>query len=170
MRGLRAGAISLRGLPVLNACSRGPLPFFPWAPRVRMWGPVSDPTLHPLESSHCTMLGWHDGIRCLHTGCPGRGSLPPPKPVLGACSRGPLALLLTARGLRVGKPPQRMLLRAGVARYGGGWGAPVGGRAPCAYVMGDQVLAQFLPKPPVLPACSRGPLPFLPGRRGRGRL
>ena len=77
----------------------------------------------------------------------------------GACSQGSATRVSRARSVRAVDPapaPQRVPLRAGVARCGGGGGAPPGG-VPATVVRGAWCQALSLPRPrsPSV-ACSQG--------------
>ena len=98
------------------------------------------------------------GASILGLGRPGSSALPSPTTRPFECGRGPLPT-----GCGCGKcgrgdsspTPQRALLRAGVARCGGGTRAP--GGAPLAWVRGVRGQALSHPQPPVLWGVRPGP-------------
>ena len=86
------------------------------------------------------MLRGASGVRRCPS--PGRSSS-------GACSQGSATRVSRARSVRAVDPapaPQRVPLRAGVARCGGGGGAPPGG-VPATVVRGAWCQALSLPRP-----------------------
>ena len=129
---------------------------------LRAWGPVTNPTARVLASWLCALWGRHEGTwggRPLPgCGCPGSSAFPPPtaRPLGGL--PGPTTHWLLVRGScgrGVPSPtPQRALLRAGLARCGGGTRAP-GGGAPC--------LSVGRPGSGALPPPTARPLGGLPG-------
>ena len=100
-----------------------------------------------------------------------------PRPlVLSGVRPGPTAHWLWVRGVRAwctrGDPspnPQRALLRAGFARYGGGMRVPGGGGRLSLGCGASGVGRSPTPDRPSLGACSRGPLPTGCGCGGCGR-
>ena len=112
------------------------------------------------------------GVACHR--CEGRlvsGAVPPPaarpleraarvlRPVLPGCGR-------CGRG-HPAPAPQRVPLRAGVARCGGGGRASPGG-VPSTIVRGVWCQALSLPRPPVSWSDGQGSLPHVPGAVGAG--
>ena len=125
---------------------------------MRACGPSTGLTACALAGRRCSLWGWREGVPgggAFHR-CEGRlvsGAVPPP------AARPP------ERAARVPRPacpgrgrcgrvdpapaPQRAPLRAGVARCGGGGGAPPGG-VPATVVRGAWRQALSLPRPLVL--------------------
>ena len=116
----------------------GPTTHWLWMRGVRAWGPVTNPTARALASWPCALWGRHEGARGGHLspGCGASGVRRSPDPdhsSFRACGRGPLPTGCGCGGCGRGDPsptPQRALLRAGVARCGGGMRVP-GGGASC---------------------------------------
>ena len=132
--GVRGRALSQPRLPALWAGCRGPLPTGCGCGGVRAWGPVTYPTARALACCGGGMrvprggapLAWVLGVR-------GRALSHPRLPALWAGCRGPLPTGCGCGGVRAWGPvpnPQRVLLRAGFARCGGGMRLP-GGGASC---------------------------------------
>ena len=136
--GVRGRKLSHPQLPALWAGCRGPLPTGCGCGGVRAWGPVTNPTARALASWSCTLWGRHEGARGgrLLPGCgaSGVGRSPSPDcPPSGRAAGAHYPLAVGAGGWGRGDPspsPQRVLLRAGFARCGGGTRAP-GGGASC---------------------------------------
>ena len=124
-------------LSSIRGCGRGPLPTGCGC-RGCGRGAVTNPTARALASWLCALWGRHEGARGgrLLPGCgaSGVGRSPTPDPSsIRACGRGPLPTGCGCGGCGRGDPsptPQRALLRAGFARFGGGTRAP-GGGASC---------------------------------------
>ena len=130
------------------------------------------------QSWLCALWGRHEGAwggRLL----PGFGttrvgrSPTPNRPSFRACGRGPVPTGCGCGGGGRGDPsptPQRALLRAGLARCGGGTRVPEGGGASCLGVGRPGLGAPPRPDRPSFGACSWGPLPtdFGCERCGRG--
>ena len=140
---------------------------------MRACGPSTGLTACALAGRRCSLWGWREGVPgggAFHR-CEGRlvsGAVPPP------AARPP------ERAARVPRPacpgrgrcgrvdpapaPQRAPLRAGVARCGGGGGAPPGG-VPATVVRGAWRQALSLPRPLVLWSAQPGFCdPCVPGR------
>ena len=123
-----------------------------WVLGVRAWGPVTNPTARALASWLCALWGRHEGARGgrLLPGCGASGdgrSLTPELSSLRAYGRGPLPTGCGCGGCGHGDPsptPQRVLLRAGFARCGGGMRVPGGG----AYCLGVGHLGSGALPPP----------------------
>ena len=134
--GVRGRAVSHPRLPALWAGCWGPLPTGCGCGGTRAWGPVTNPTARALASWLCALWGRHEGARGgrLLPGCgaSGAGRSPTPDcPPSGRAAGAHYPLAVGAGGCGRGDPsptPQRALFRAGFARYGGGGGAPGGGR------------------------------------------
>ena len=145
---------------------------------VQAWGPSTGLTACALVGRRCSLWEWQKGVpgggafhRCEK--CPVSGSVPPlaarpleraarvPRPVCPGCGR---------CGPGVSAPaPQRALLRAGVARCGGGGGASPGGGVLSTVVRGAWCQALSLPWPPVLWSGQPGFRdPCVPGAVGAG--
>ena len=165
VRGVRGWALSHARPPVFGACGRGPLP------TGCECGGCGRGNVSPTPQGALLQAGF---ARCGGgTRAPGGWSLASvwgirgwalshaQLPVLGACGRGPLPTGCGCGGRPRGDlspNPQRALLRAGFARFGGGTRAPRGG-VSLACVWGVRGLALSDARPPVLEACGRGPLP-----------
>ena len=160
--GVRGRTLSRPRLPALWAGCWGPLPTGCGYGGLRACGPVPDPTARALASWLCALLGRHEGARGgrLLPGCGASGvgrSLTPGCPPSGGAAGAYYPLAVGAGGCGRGDPsptPQRALLRAGVARCGGGTGAP-GGGASCLVV--------GRPGSGALPSPTARPLSGLPG-------
>ena len=119
----------LGGLP-------GPTTHWLWLRGVVGWGPVINPTARALASWLCALGGRHEGARGgrLLPGCGASGVGRSPKPDCPPSARATGAHYPLAVGAgRCGRgdlspTPQRALLRACIARCGGGMRAPGGGR------------------------------------------
>ena len=146
----------------LWAGCRGPLPTGCGCGGVRAWGPVTNPTARALASWLCALWGRHEGARGgrLLAGCgaSGVGRSPTPDcPPSGQAAGAHYPLAVGAGGCGRGDPsltPQRALLRAGFARFGGGMRAP-GGVASC--------LGVGRPRSGASPPPNARPLGGLPG-------
>ena len=160
--GVRGRALSHPRLPALWAGCRGPLPTGCGSRGVRAWGPVTNPTARALASWLCALRGRHEGARGgrLLPGCgaSGVGRSPTPDcPPSGRAAGAHYPLAVSAGGCGRGDlspTPQRGLLRAGFARWGGGTRAPGGG--PFCLGVGRPVSG-------ALPAPTARPLGRLPG-------
>ena len=140
----------------------------------RAWGPVTNPTARALATWFCALWGRHEGARgrAPFAWVSGVGCSPTPDhSSFRACGRGPLPTGSGCRGCGRGDPsptPQCALLRAGLARCGGGTRAPRGGRllpgcgAPGVGRSPTSDHSSFR-------ACVRGPLPTGSGCGGCGR-
>ena len=154
----------------------GPAAVFSWRRELRVRGPVTDPTVRALASWRCALWGWQDGA-------PGGGGLVPPGEVSGvghspipdrpssgraAGAHCPFSLGAGGAGVR-GYHQTRSAGSCHLALRAVGWqeGARGGGGASGS-VSGVRVWALSLPRPPVLWACIRGPLPCVPGCGGCG--
>ena len=142
---------------------------------VRAWGPLTNSTARALASWLGTLWRRHEGARGGRL-LPGRwasgvGRSPTPDhPSFPACGRGPLPTGCECGGCGRGDPSPtqlRALLRAGLARCGGGTRAPGEGRLlpGCG--------ASGVGRPPTpdhssFQACGRGPLPTGCGCGGCG--
>ena len=154
--GVRGRALSHPRLPALWAGCRGPLPTGCGCGGVRAWGPVTNPTARALASWLCALWGRHEGtwgVRLLPgCGASGVGRSPTPDcPPSGRAAGAHYPLAVGAGGCGRGDPsptPQRVLLRAGFARCGGGTRAP-GGGASCLGV--GRPGSGALPSPTVRP-------------------
>ena len=139
--GVRGRALSHPRPPVLCGMQQGPTTHCLWLRGVRAWGPVTNPTARALASWLGALWGRHRGARGgrLLPGCGASGggrSPTPDPPSFAACGKGPLPTGSGCGGSGRGDPSptaQRALLRAGLARCGGGTGAP-GGGASCLRV------------------------------------
>ena len=107
-----------------------------WARGVWAWGPVTNPTALAFASLRCALWGRYEGapggayLACAW-GVGDRALFQVRPPVFVACGRGLLPAGFGRVGCGPGDPsptPQRALLRAGLARCGGGMRAPGGGR------------------------------------------
>ena len=160
--GVRGRALSHPQLPALWAGCRGPLPTGCGCGGVRGWGRVTNPTACALASWLCALWGRHEGARGgrLLRGCgaSGVGRSPTPDcPPSGRAAGTHYPLAVGAGGCGRGDPspaPQRALLRAGLARCGGGMRVP-GGVASC--------LGVGRPGSGALPPPTARPLGGLPG-------
>ena len=138
---LRDGCPGLGTVPPLTSRPwgkrPGPVARFPWARGgLLAWGPVTKPTAQARANWRCALWGRYEGALggASHASVRGvRGWAPclPYTPVLGTGGRGPLPVCC-GRG-RCGRGAtsptrQRMILRASLARCGGGPRAPGGGR------------------------------------------
>ena len=131
------------------------------------------PTARALASWLCALWGRHEGARggAQLPGCGASGdgrSATPDLSSFRACGRGPLPTGCGCGGCGRGDPsptPQRALLRAGVARCGGGMRAP-GGGAPLAWVWGLRGRALSHSRPLVLSGVRPGPASHWPWVRG----
>ena len=138
MWGVRGGALSQPRPLALWACGRGPLPTGCGCGGVRAWAPVTFPTARAVASWLCALWGRHKdarGGRLLPGyGASGDGRSPTPDLSSSGHAAGahyPLAVGVGGCGRGDPSPtPQRALLRAGFARFGGGTRAP-GGGASC---------------------------------------
>ena len=136
--GVRGRALSHPRPLALWACGRGPLPTGCGCREVRAWGPVNYPTARALASWLCALWWRHKGARGgrLLPGCGASGVGRSSNPDHSSSGRAagahyPLAVGVGACGRGDPSPtPQRVLLRAGFARCGGGTRAP-GGGASC---------------------------------------
>ena len=136
--GVRGRVLSQPRMPALWAGRRGPPPTGCGCGGMRAWGPVTSPTARALASWLCALWGQHQGARGgrLLPGCgaSGVGRSPGPDcPPSGRAAGADYPLVVGAGCCGRGDPsptPQRALLRAGLARCGGGTRAP-GGRASC---------------------------------------
>ena len=163
--GVRGRALSHPPLPALWAGCRGPLPTGCGRGGVRAWGPVTNRTARALASWLCALWGRREGAQGgrLLPGCGVSGvgrspdfQLPPSGWAAGA--HYPLAVGAGGCGRRnPSQTPQRVRLRAGFARCGGGMRVFKG--APPAWVWGVQGRALSHPPLPALWAGCRGPLP-----------
>ena len=170
--GVRGRALSHPRPLVLWGVRPGPTTHWLLVPRVRAWGPVSNPTAHALASWLCALWGWHEGARGrrLFAGCGASGvgrSATPDRASFGACRRGPLPTGCGCGGCGRGDQspiPQRALLRAGFARCGGGTRAP-GGGASCLAVqrLGWGALPAPTARPLRLASGARAPLALRAG-------
>ena len=159
--GVRGRALSHPRLPALWAGCPGPLPTGCGRGGLRAWGPVTNPTARALASWPCALWGRHEGPRGGHflPGCgaygDGRSSTPNCLPSgRAAGAHYPLDVGAGGCGRRDPSPtPQCALLRAGLARCGGGTRAP-GGGASCMGV--------GRPRSGALPAPTARPLGGLP--------
>ena len=135
MWGVRGRARSHPGPPVLWGVRPGPTTLWLWVRGVRAWGPVTNPTASAPACWLGALSGRQEGAwggrllpRC---GASGVGRSPTPNhSSFRACGRGRLPTGCGCGGCRRGDPsptPQRALLRAGFARYGGGMRVPWGG-------------------------------------------
>ena len=123
---------------------------------VRAWGPVTNPTARALASWLCALWGRHEGARGgrLLPGCGTSGVGRSPTSdhsSFRACCPGPLPTGCGCGGCGLGDPsptPQRPLLRAGLARCGGGKRMP--GGAHRAWVPGVRGRALSHPRSLVL--------------------
>ena len=136
-----------------RACGRDPLPTGCRCAGLRAWGPVTNPTARTLASWLCALWGQLEGAPGggrLLPGCGASGVRRSPTPVcpsFGACGRGPLPTGCWCEGCRRGDTtptPQRALLRAALARCGGGTRAPGG----CASCLGVGLLGSGALPPP----------------------
>ena len=135
VRGARGQALSHPGPLVLSGVRPGPTTHWLWVRGMRARGPVTNPTARALASWLCALWGRHEGApkRRLLPGCGASGvrrSRTPDHSSFGACGRGPLPCCCGCGGCRRGDlstTPQRVLLRAGFARCGGGMRVPRGG-------------------------------------------
>ena len=162
--------------PVLLGVRPGPTNHWLRVRGLRAWGPVTNPTARALASWLGALWGRHQGAwgERLLSGCGasrvGRSSTPD-RPSFGACGRGPLPTGCGCGRCGLGDPsptPQRALLRAGLAHWGGGTRAP-GGDASCLGV-GCPGSGALLPHDrPSFWACGRGPPPTGCGCGGCGR-
>ena len=144
---------------------------------VQAWGPVTKPTASTLACWLCALWGRHEGAwgGRLLPGCGASGVRRCPTPEhssFQACGRGPLPTGCGSGGCGRGDPsptPQRPLLRAGVARCGGGTRAP-GRGASCLGV--ERPGSGALPPPTTRPfgraAGAHYPLAAGAGGGGRG--
>ena len=162
--------------PSFGACGRGPLPTGCGCGGCGRWYPSPTPQRALLRAGFARCGG---GTRApgggrLVPGCgaPGVGRSPiPDRPSFGVCSRGPLPTGCGCGGCGRAHPspnPQRALLRAAVARCGGGMRAPGGGR------LGHECGASEVGRSPTSDRLSfgargRGPLPTGCGSGGCGR-
>ena len=136
--GVRGRAVSHPQPLVLSGVRPGPTTHCLWVPGSRAWVPVTNPTARALASWLCALWGRHEGARGarLLPGCGASGVWRSPTPdhsSFRACGRGPLPTGCGCGGCGRGDlspPPQRALLRAGLARCGGGMRVP-GGGASC---------------------------------------
>ena len=134
--GARGRALSHPRPLVLSGVRPGPTTHWLWLRGVRAWGPVTNPTARALASWLCALLGRHEGARGGAPSAWASGvecSPTPDRPSFGACGRGPIPTGCGCGRCGRGDPsptPQRALLRAGLARSGGGTRAP-GGGASC---------------------------------------
>ena len=161
--GVRGRVLSHPRPVVLSGVRPGPTTQWLWVRGVRAWGPVTNPTARALASWLCALWGRHEVARGgrLLPGCRASGVRRSPTPdhsSFRACGRGPLPTGCGCGGCRHGDPsatPQRALLRAGVARCGGG--TRYLGGAPLAWVWGVAGLALSHPRPLVLSGVRPGP-------------
>ena len=117
---------------------------FSWAPGVRPWGPVTNPTVRALERWLCALWGRHKGAQgweacCLVAGHPGYGALLPPAARPWGRLPGRAAHFPSARGVwawgPVTNPRARSCelafraVRAARGRPGGGASCRLGGRS-----------------------------------------
>ena len=159
-----SGALPPRTTRPLGGC-RGPLPTGGGCGGMRGWGPITSPTARALASWLCALWGQHEGARGgrLFPGCGASRvecSPTPDCPPSGRAAGAHYPLAVDAGGCGRGDPsptPQRVLLRAGFARCGGGMRVP--GGAPLAWVWGIRGRALSDPRLPALPAGCRGRLP-----------
>ena len=165
VRGAWCQALSLpRSRSSFVACSQGSATRVSRARSMRACGPSTGPTACALAGRHCWLWGWRNGVPgggAFHH-CEGRlvsGAVPP------SAARPPER---AARVLRPACPgcgrcgrvdpapaPQRVPLRAGVARCGGGGRASPGGM-PSTVVRGAWCQALSLPRPLVLRSVQPG--------------
>ena len=154
--GVRGPAHSDPRPPVLWGVRPEPTTHWLWVRRVRVRGPVTNPTKRALASWLCALWGRQKGARGgrLLPGCGACGvrrSPTPDHPSFGACGRGPLPTWYGCGRFGRGDPsptPQCALLRAGFARCGGDTGVPRG--APPAWVRLVRGRALSHPRPPLL--------------------
>ena len=133
--GASGRALSHPRPPVLWGVRPGPTTHWLWVPGMRAWGPVTNPTARALACWLCALWGQHEGARGarLLPGCGASGVRRSPSPDHSssrACGRGPLPTGCGWGGCGRRDPsptPQHALLRAGVARCGGGMRVLVGG-------------------------------------------
>ena len=144
-RGCRGGGAGLLPWSRASMVGRSPSPSrpsmgqaaddaarFSWAPAVRPWGPVTNPTVRALERWLCTLCRRHKGPRggrpvAWLWGVRGTALSFPQPPVHGASGRCPLPVFCGHGGCGRGDPSptlQLALLRAGFTRCGGGTWAP----------------------------------------------
>ena len=160
--GVRGRALSHPRLPALWAGCQGPLPTGCGCGGVQAWGPVTNPTARALASWLCALWRRHEGARGgrLLPGCGVSGvrrSPSPDCPPSGRAAGAHYPLAVGAGGCGRGGPsptPQRALLRAGFARWGGGTRSP-GEGASC--------LGVGRPGSGALPPPTARPLGGLPG-------
>ena len=133
MGGVRGRKLSHPRPLVYSGVRPGPTTHWLWMQRVQAWEPVNNPTAGALASWLCALWGQHEGAR---GGAPldwasGIGRCPiHDRSPFQACGRGPLPTGCGCGGCGRGDPsptPERLLLRAGFARCGGGTRAPRGG-------------------------------------------
>ena len=138
MWGVRGRALSDPGPLVLLNVRPGPTTHWLWVRGSGAWGPVTNPTARALASWLCELWGRHEGARGGRL-LPGRGasgvgrSPIPDHSSFQACGWGPLPTGCGYGGCGCQDPsptPQRALLRAGFARWGGGMRLP-GAGASC---------------------------------------
>ena len=133
--GLRGRALFQPRPLVLSGVRPGPTIHWLWVRGVRAWGPVTNLTARAYASWLCALWGRHEGAQGgrLLPGCGASGDGRSPTPDLSsfrACGRGPLPTGCGCGGCGRGDPSPtspRALLRAGLARCGGGTRAPWGG-------------------------------------------
>ena len=133
--GVRGRALPHPRPLVLSGVRPGPTTHWLWVRGVRAWGPVTSLTARALVTWLCALWGRHkgDGGGRLSPGCGESGDRRSPTPDLSsfrACGQGGLPTGCGCGGCGRGDPsstPQRALLRAGLARCGGGMGVPGGG-------------------------------------------
>ena len=138
MQGVRGRALSQPRPLVLSGVRPGRTTHWLWVLEMRAWGPVTNPTARALASWLCALWEQHEGALGgrLLPGCwaSGVGRSPTPNhSSFRACGRGRLPTGCGCGGCGRGDPsstPHRTILRAGLARCGGGTRAP-GGGASC---------------------------------------
>ena len=155
--------------PSFGACGRGPLPTGCGCGGCGRGDPSPTPQRALLRSALARCGGGMRGPGGgrLLPGCGVRRSLPPDHSSSEACGRGPPCTGCGCGGCECWDPsptPQRVLLRAGLARCG--CGRRVSGGAPRAWVWGVRGRALSHPRPLVLSGVRPGPTSYwlcLPG-------
>ena len=140
-----------------------------------VWGPVTKPTARALARWLGALWGRREGARgggvsCLGVGRPVWGALSRPTSRLWGVWPGPAVHWLWVRGFWVWRPVTNPTARALASWLCALWGRQEGapGGACCAWVCSVRCGALLHPRPPVLGACGRGPLPTGCGCGGCG--
>ena len=161
--GVRGRALPQPRPLVLLGVRPEPTLYWLWVRGVRLWGPVTNPTVRALASWVCALWGRHEGARggasCLGVGHPGSGALPPPttRPFWRAAgAHYPLAGGAGGAGVRTRHQPHSgRPCKLGFASCLGGSRAPGGGA--CCQGVGRPGWALSHPRPLVLSGVRPGP-------------